>query len=217
MPTFAEVGRHLLREHSEREPVRGDVARILEVDRRVRDARRGNLGLGLGDVLLDRRDVGSEPRNIDGIMPAAWIAPAPASDDVARIVERVADRRLDVRVRRDRRDLRVLVREQEEDVRGRRLLEVHVLQPVRLGRRQVECDLVRAALHVEQLGWRGHVAQDHRAEVRLPAPVARVRGHHDLRRDVVALQHVRAAARRGRVRNDSALSLLSAPTDALPP
>jgi len=43
--------------------------------------------------------------------------------DVAVVVERVADRVLDVRVRARRRHLRVRVREQEEDVRRRRALD----------------------------------------------------------------------------------------------
>ena len=129
-PARLQAGLHLLGERRERHAVDRHVARILE--RHLAALRRPR---PRGRPWPSRRSVlsallcGSAPRIIDGTIPGAWIAPRPATATNRLVVERVAHGLLKPRVRRDRRDLRVVVREEVED--PRRGLERHA-KPLRL-------------------------------------------------------------------------------------
>ena len=133
------------------------------------------------------------------MIPGAWIAPGPGDAHDRAIVERVANRSLEVLVRRDRRDGRVVVREQPEGPgrRGRRNLQPLVpLDRQCLIGGQVDRHLMGAALDVDQLRRRDHVADHDRLEgCLLRSPVARVRHERDLGGRAVALQQVRPASR----------------------
>ncbi len=105
-------------------------------------------------------------------------------------------------VRRHLRDRGRSVHVDVEQVRGgvdRDLNALVLLQRVGLLRREIECDLVRTALHVQELSRSGHVANHDRLELRLRAPETRIRVEDDLLVGAELLEDVGAAAGRGAV------------------
>ena len=177
--------------------VHGDAGRVGELERRVAEARLRQVGLGLGQVVLGvgtgrqgaeegRRD---DPGRLDGAGTGQLEHPG--------VVDPVAQGHLEVVVSRDRRDLGVVVGEQEHHVGRRALVDLDVAHPCRLARVEVEGDLVSAPLDVEPLyGRGGRVAQDDGRVGRLRAPVVGVGHQHDLGGGAERLEDVRARAGR---------------------
>ena len=179
---------------AEVEPVHLDVAGVDQGQRRVAHTGGGQGGLRLGQVIgragASRQAAEEHARDDPGRLHRALAGQL----DQAGVVDAVPDRLLELRVGRDLGDLRVVVGEQEEQVRRGAVDDLHAGHALRLGGGEVDRDLGLALEHVQLLHVGLDVADHDLAVLRLRAPVLRVRRQHHLRGGAVAGQRVRTAA-----------------------
>src|SRR5262245_11886462 len=137
------------------------------------------LSLGLGDVAPRCTRLAQSSQDHRWDKPWSLDGTRPRKRTNGLVVDGVADSALESLVRRDRRDLRVVVCEHVEGPwRGlERYVEALVSpQRLRLIGREVDRYLVGPALDGEELNGSGHVADDDARKRRLPRPpIVRVR------------------------------------------
>ena len=154
----------------------------------------GQRRLGLGQVIAGAR-AGRQAAEEHGRDDAGRLHRALARQlDQAGVIDAVPDRLLELRVGRDLGDLRVVVGEQEEQVRRGAVDDLHAGHALRLGGGEVDRDLGLALEHVQLLHVGLDVADHDLAVLRLRAPVLRVGRQHHLRGVAVAGQRVRPAS-----------------------
>src|SRR5579862_4475782 len=134
-PHLLQVLLHAGGQGTEADPVHLDIAGIDQVQRRVPHARGRQVRLGL-DQVVGGAGAGRQAAEEHGRDDAGRLYGARARQlDQARVVDPVPDRLLELRVRGDLGDLRVVVGEQEEQVWRGAVDDLHTGHALSLGRR----------------------------------------------------------------------------------